>query len=94
MATRTEATPAKGGTKKASRSYPDLQDHLKALDEVGLLVTIDEPINKDTDGVHWDGTCAPGWRALKQKLIESGDFDVPLGVQLSERNVDKTTTIL
>ncbi|MBT3792171.1 MAG: UbiD family decarboxylase [Rhodospirillales bacterium] len=31
------------------RGYRDLQEHLKALDEAGLLVTIDEPVNKDTE---------------------------------------------
>jgi UbiD family decarboxylase len=36
-----ERTPA--------RSYPDLHDHLKALDEAGLLVTVDREINKDTE---------------------------------------------
>ncbi len=32
-----------------ARSYPDLHDHLRALDEAGLLVTVDRPINKDTE---------------------------------------------
>jgi 4-hydroxy-3-polyprenylbenzoate decarboxylase len=36
-------TPAGG------RSYNDLQEHLAALDEAGLLYTIDEPINRDTE---------------------------------------------
>ncbi|HMA71644.1 MAG TPA: UbiD family decarboxylase [Xanthobacteraceae bacterium] len=31
------------------RSYPDLHDHIRALDEAGLLVTVDRPINKDTE---------------------------------------------
>ena len=44
MATRTKEKS--GG---AVRGYPDLQEHLKALDTAGLLVTIDEPINKDTE---------------------------------------------
>ena len=30
-------------------AYPDFHDHLRALDEAGLLVTIDRPINKDTE---------------------------------------------
>ena len=49
MATRTEDALAKGRDKAAKRSYPDLQDHIKALDEAGLLVTINDPINKDTE---------------------------------------------
>ncbi|MEE8223234.1 MAG: UbiD family decarboxylase, partial [Alphaproteobacteria bacterium] len=31
------------------RGYRDLQEHLAALDTAGLLVTIDEPVNKDTE---------------------------------------------
>jgi len=31
------------------RCYPDLHDHLQALDEAGLLVVVDRPINKDTE---------------------------------------------
>ncbi len=31
------------------RGYRDLQEHLAALDLAGLLVTIDEPVNKDTE---------------------------------------------
>ena len=32
-----------------SRSYPDLHDHIRALDKAGLLITVDRPINKDTE---------------------------------------------
>jgi UbiD family decarboxylase len=32
-----------------ARGYPDLHDHLKALDEAGLLIVVDRPINKDTE---------------------------------------------
>jgi UbiD family decarboxylase len=45
VATKTEA--AKKRT--LARNYPDLHDHLKALDEAGLLVTVDREINKDTE---------------------------------------------
>jgi UbiD family decarboxylase len=31
------------------KRYPDLHEHLKALDDAGLLVTVDRPINKDTE---------------------------------------------
>ena len=27
------------------RKYPDLHEHIKALDEAGLLITVDRPIN-------------------------------------------------
>jgi hypothetical protein len=33
----------------APTPYPDLQAHVAALAEKGLLVGIDEPINKDTE---------------------------------------------
>jgi UbiD family decarboxylase len=32
-----------------THAYPDLHDHLKALDKAGLLVTVNRPINKDTE---------------------------------------------
>src|SRR5665811_666709 len=31
------------------RNYPDLRDHLAALDDKGLLRRVDRPINKDTE---------------------------------------------
>jgi len=31
------------------RLYPDLHDHLRTLEEAGLLIRIDRPINKDTE---------------------------------------------
>src|SRR6266699_1069946 len=31
------------------RSYPDLHDHIRTLDEAGLLIKVDREINKDTD---------------------------------------------
>src|ERR1700677_2828852 len=31
------------------RSYPDLHEHLEALDAAGLLIKVDRPINKDTE---------------------------------------------
>src|SRR5476651_2578160 len=33
----------------ARRAYPDLHDHVRALDKAGLLVIVDRPINKDTE---------------------------------------------
>src|SRR5688500_4628516 len=38
--------PKRGGPK---RGYPDLHDHLHRLAREGLLVVVDEPINKDTE---------------------------------------------
>src|SRR5258708_24189989 len=34
---------------KHPRSYPDLHEHVLALARAGLLVIVDEPINKDTE---------------------------------------------
>ena len=31
------------------RRYPDLHEHLRSLDQAGLLVSVDRPINKDTE---------------------------------------------
>src|SRR5450755_3434167 len=46
-------TKPKHATKKkpsaARRAYPDLHDHVRALDKAGLLVKVDRPINKDTE---------------------------------------------
>ena len=32
-----------------ARTYPDLHDHIRALEKAGLLITVDRPINKDTE---------------------------------------------
>src|SRR2546423_8683566 len=37
------------GPPRHSRSYPDLHEHVLALAREGLLVVVDEPINKDTE---------------------------------------------
>src|SRR4029450_5888398 len=37
------------GPPKHARSYPDLHEHVLALAQQGLLVVVDEPINKDTE---------------------------------------------
>ncbi len=35
--------------RRAARGYADLHEHLEALDAAGLLLRIDEPVNKDTE---------------------------------------------
>src|ERR1700728_3501668 len=47
----TPPVPLKGGGKEAAteRGYPDLHDHLRALQAAGLLVTIDRAIDKDSE---------------------------------------------
>ena len=42
-------TRPKQKSPKTARAYPDLHDHVRALDKAGLLVTVDRPINKDTE---------------------------------------------
>ena len=39
----------KTGNAAYQRGYPDLHDHLKALEKAGLLITVKRPINKDTE---------------------------------------------
>ena len=34
---------------KSKKSYPDLHEHIATLDKKGLLVTVDEPVNKDSE---------------------------------------------
>ncbi|MGC2519729.1 MAG: UbiD family decarboxylase [Burkholderiales bacterium] len=55
MATRKKSGTQSGkpkdrkGAAAPRRGYPDLHDHLKALDKAGLLITVKRPINKDTE---------------------------------------------
>src|ERR1700759_3547854 len=39
----------RAGPPRNARSYPDLHEHVLALAREGLLVVVDEPINKDTE---------------------------------------------
>jgi UbiD family decarboxylase len=45
----TKRKPAPKPAAAPARGYPDLRDHLRALDKAGLLVTVDRAINKDTE---------------------------------------------
>jgi len=38
-----------GAGQARSRAYPDLHDHVRALDQAGLLIKVDRAINKDTE---------------------------------------------
>jgi 4-hydroxy-3-polyprenylbenzoate decarboxylase len=38
-----------GAPAAPSRCYPDLHDHVRALDDADLLIKVDRPINKDTE---------------------------------------------
>jgi 4-hydroxy-3-polyprenylbenzoate decarboxylase len=46
---RKSSAPAAPRTPTRTRPYPDLHDHVRALARAGLLVTVDRPINKDTE---------------------------------------------
>src|SRR5712675_1969014 len=58
------------GPPKNPRGYPDLHEHVLALAHAGLLVVVDEPINKDTEMhplVRWQyrgGIPEPGRKAF------------------------------
>ena len=47
MDARTKPKPPAAGA--ISRAYPDLHDHVHALDAAGLLIRVDRAINKDTE---------------------------------------------
>ncbi len=47
MAMRNQAKSSAAAAPR--RSYPDLHQHLQALERAGLLIRIDRPINKDTE---------------------------------------------
>src|ERR1051326_2244499 len=38
-----------GSTKSRKSPYPDLHDHVRALEKGGQLIRVDRPINKDTE---------------------------------------------
>jgi len=71
------------------RGYPDFQDHLKTLEERGLLQTISEPVNKDTEMhplVRWQfrgGIPEPGRKAFLFNNITCSrgkDYQLPVAV--------------
>ena len=73
----------------ATRGYRDLHEHLQALDEAGLLITIDRPINKDTEMhplVRWQfrgGIAEPERKAfLFTNVVDSKGrkYDIPVVV--------------
>jgi UbiD family decarboxylase len=86
MATKTEDT---GTLAELARAYPDLHDHIEALDREGLLQTVDEPINKDSEMhplVRWQfqgGLAESERKAFLFRNIVDGKgrkFDIPVVV--------------
>src|ERR1700746_1069992 len=43
------AKPKRRHAPGLERAYPDLHDHVRTLERAGLLITVDRPINKDTE---------------------------------------------
>lgn len=73
----------------AKHPYRDLQEHLKALDDAGLLQTIDEPVDKDAEMhplVRWQfcgGLAESDRKAFLFTNIKDGKgrkFDIPVVV--------------
>jgi 4-hydroxy-3-polyprenylbenzoate decarboxylase len=84
------------GSRVTPREYPDLQDHLAALERHGLLVRVDRPINKDTELhplVRWQ------FRGLREEdrkaflfsnVVDSAGrrYDIPVAVGVLSANRD------
>src|SRR5258708_19467740 len=77
------------------RAYPDLHDHLRALDKAGLLVTVDRPINKDTAMhplVRWQFRGGIAEKDCKAFLFphvvdtKKPKYDIPVAVDLPAPN--------
>jgi UbiD family decarboxylase len=73
----------------ARRGYPDLHEHLEALERAGLLITIDRSINKDTEMhplVRWQfrgGIEEPDRKAFLFTNVTDGKrrkYDIPVVV--------------
>src|SRR6266851_550423 len=71
------------------RAYPDLHEHLEALKRAGLLITVDRPINKDTEMhplVRWQfrgGIEEPDRKAFLFTQVTDGKrrkYDIPVAV--------------
>jgi 4-hydroxy-3-polyprenylbenzoate decarboxylase len=79
----------RGARAVPSRGYPDLHEHLEALARAGLLVTVERPINKDTEMhplVRWQfrgGIEEPDRKAfLFNRVVDSKKrkYDIPVVV--------------
>ena len=82
----------------ANRGYSDLQEHLEALDSAGLLLTVDEPVNKDTEmvplvrwqfrgGLDEDERRAFLFRNVTDSLDRRYDIPVVIGALAANRAV-------
>ncbi|HTY66329.1 MAG TPA: UbiD family decarboxylase [Alphaproteobacteria bacterium] len=98
MATTTKTKPGAPQPAALPRSYPDLHDHLKTLQEAGLLITVDRQINKDTEMhplVRWQFRGGIAERDRKAFLFNNvtdakgRTYDIPVavGVLASNREI-------
>jgi len=78
-----------------SSAYPDLHDHIAALDKKGLLVRVTRPINKDTEMhalVRWQfrgGIPEPQRKAFLFENVTDGSgrrYDIPVAVGILASN--------
>ncbi len=80
------------------RGYPDLHDHLAALEDAGLLLTVDEPIDKDAEMhplVRWQfqgGLAEKDRKAFLFRNIVDGkgrsyDFPVVVGALAASQDI-------
>src|ERR1700693_278719 len=84
------AEPKRGNAGAAARrGYPDLHEHLEALERAGLLITVDRPIDKDTEMhplVRWQfrgGIEEPDRKAFLFTQVTDGKrrkYDIPVVV--------------
>ena len=83
---------------RARRGYADLQEHLEALDAAGLLLRIDEPVNKDTEmhplvrwqfrgGLHERERKAFLFNAVTDGLGRRHDIPVAIGALAANRAI-------
>ena len=92
-ATQKKSAASKSGkataTQAPARGYPDLHEHLAELDRQGLLITVDRPINKDTELhplVRWQfrgGIAEPDRKAFLFTNVVNGKgkkYDIPVVV--------------
>jgi len=95
MATTTKTKPDAPQPAALPRSYPDLHDHLKTLQEAGLLITVDRQINKDTEMhplVRWQFRGGIAERDRKAFLFNNvtdakgRTYDIPVAVGVLATN--------
>lgn len=89
MTKTTRTNGAAQATGEGARAYRDLHEHLAVLDKAGLLITVDRPINKDTELhplVRWQfrgGIAEPDRKAfLFINVVDGkgGKYDIPVVV--------------